>query len=279
MLLGLLRVKQYYKNLLVFIAVVFAGLVFDFNAVFLSFLGFIALCLVSSSNYILNDYANIAEDRKHKEKKKRPLASGKISSGLALFVAAVLVVLSLILAMSLSTYFFYLVILMFFLTQLYTLFFRKELFLDILFISINFVIRAVAGAVILDVRISPWLILCTFFLSLFIAVGKRSAEVKSGVKRSVLKMYDEKLVSALLIITSTLLFVSYGMYSFLSVYPYMIFTVPFAFYVVLRYLYLVYSGSEIAMKSELFYKDYRLVLGIIAWFVVSGAVVYISLMA
>ena len=278
MLLGLLRVKQYYKNLLVFIAVVFAGLVFDLNAVLLSCLGFVALCLVSSSNYILNDYVNIEEDRKHKEKRKRPLPSGKISPGLALFVAAVLVILSLILAISLSTNFFYLVILMFFLTQLYTLFFRKELFLDILFISINFVIRAVAGAVILDVRISPWLILCTFFLSLFIAAGKRSAEVKSGVKRSVLKMYDERLVSALLIITSTLLFVSYGMYSFLSVYPYMIFTVPFAFYVILRYLYLIYSGSEIAMKSELFYKDFRLLLGILVWFAVSGVVVYMSLL-
>jgi len=277
LLFKLLRVKQYYKNFLVFLALIFAGLFTDLNAILVCGLGFVALCLISSANYILNDFINLDEDRKHSDKRLRPLASGNVSLKEGLIVAFIIAVISLILGMYLSKGFFYMLLLMFFLTQIYSLYFRKEIFLDVLFISFNFVIRAVSGALILNVRISPWLILCTFFLSLFIAVGKRRVELVRGVKREVLKLYNEEILNTLMVVTSALLFVSYGMYSFLSVYPLLIYSIPFAFYVIFRYLYLVYSGSLIGMKTELFYQDIRLVIGIIVWVLVSSGIIYISL--
>jgi 4-hydroxybenzoate polyprenyltransferase len=277
MILGLLRVKQYYKNLLVFLAMIFTGMFFDMGAILSCVLGFFALSFVSSLNYVLNDFVNLDEDRKHKDKASRPMAAGKISVYTGLFIGFVVGAVGLVIGILLSVEFFYLLLLLFVLTTLYTMYFRNEVFLDVLFISFNFVIRAVAGAMILDVIISPWLILCTFFLSLFLAVGKRRAELFRGVKRSVLKLYDENVVNAMMVVTSALLLVSYSMYSFLSVYPYLIYSIPFAFYVILRYLYLVYSGSVIALKTELAYRDWRLVLGSLVWvFVVSG-IVYVSL--
>ena len=269
--------KQYYKNLLVFLSMMFIGLFFDLNAIIMCVFGFFALSFVSSLNYVLNDYVNLDEDRKHKDKASRPMAAGEVSVFKGLTIGFVVGVIGLVIGILLSVEFFYLLLLLFFLTQLYTVYFRNEVFLDVLFISFNFVIRAVSGALILGLRISPWLILCTFFLSLFLAVGKRRAELARGVKRKVLKLYDENVVNAMMIVSSALLLVSYSMYSFLSVYPYLIYSIPLAFYVILRYLYLVYSGSLIALKTELFYKDWRLVLGGLVWvFVVSG-IVYVSL--
>ena len=205
------------------------------------------------------------------------MAAGDVPVWKGLVIGFLVGIVGLGIGILLSVKFFYLLLLLFFLTQLYTVYFRNEVFLDVLFISFNFVIRAVAGAVILDVRISPWLILCTFFLSLFLAVGKRRVELMRGVKRKVLECYDDNIVNMMMVVCSALLLVSYSMYSFLSVYPWLIYSIPFAFYVILRYLYLVYSGSEIAMKTELFYKDWRLVLGGLVWVFIVSVIVYVSL--
>src|SRR3989338_6190822 len=170
MFFQLFRMQQWYKNILVFLPLVFAGLLLDPKSIILTFLGFLSLCLMSSTNYILNDIIDKEKDKAHPEKKGRPLA-------LAVFLAILLATLSLILSSFLSEIFFVLLLIFFFLTQLSSLYFKEEIFADIIFISTNFVIRAMAGSFILDIRLSPWLIICTFFLSLFIAVGKRKADL------------------------------------------------------------------------------------------------------
>ncbi|MFH1971897.1 MAG: UbiA family prenyltransferase [archaeon] len=278
MFLEFIRVKQYYKNLLVFLVLIFAGEFFNLQSVSLIILGFISLCLISSTNYILNDIFDVESDKKHSEKKKRAIASGKISVFWATIVAMVFAVVSLVIAWYVAEYFFYLVILLFLLTQVYTLFFKNEIFLDVLFIAVNFVLRAVSGALILHASISPWLVLCAFFLSLFLAVGKRRGDLiflgTNAVKhKKVLGVYTKELLDKILIVVLALLFSSYSLYSFLRGYP-MLVTLPVALYCVLRYLYLIEINSSIIRSPDRVYKDWKLLLGIFIWVVVSFFMLY-----
>jgi 4-hydroxybenzoate polyprenyltransferase len=279
MLLELLRVKQYYKNLLVFLPLLFAGLFFDDLSLLLSLLGFISLCLMSSANYILNDILDREKDKFHPEKSLRPVCSGKISVFSASVIALVCASISLTIGILLSAQFFYILLIIFILTQLYSLYFKNEIFLDILFISINFVLRAVSGSYILGVRISPWLIVCTFFLSLLIALGKRKSDynllkIISFQHKKVLLDYTPELTNTLLIISTTSLMMSYSLYSFLSIYPHLIYTLPLALYVILRYFYLIENNSIIARQPERFYTDVKLLLGIILWLIAVVVIMY-----
>lgn len=273
------RMRQWYKNLVIFLPLFFVGLATDSKSFLLVTLGFVALCLMSSANYIMNDIADKEKDKVHPEKKFRPLVSGEISVGAAGVLAAFCATLSLSLAFFLSEYFFYILLVFFSLTQLYSFAFKNELFVDVILISVNFVLRAVSGAYILGVRVSPWLIVCTFFLALFLAVGKRRAESillkgKAAMHRTVLDQYTPSLTNALILVSTALLLLSYSLYSFLSIYPALIYTLPFSFYVVFRYYFLVESGSPIAEKLELLYTDKRLVLGIVLWVAVVGSFIY-----
>ncbi|MDP3728848.1 MAG: UbiA family prenyltransferase [bacterium] len=270
MFFQLFRVQQWYKNLLIFLPLVFAGLLGDPKSIFLTIVGFFALCLMSSTNYILNDILDREKDKIHPEKKDRPIASGKISIMTATILAFLLATSSLVLAFFLSEIFFVLLLIFFFLTQLYSLYFKEELFVDIIFISTNFVLRAMAGSFILDIRLSPWLILCTFFLSLFIVVGKRKADIsilknKASLHKKVLQDYEVNITNTLMIIATTALLLSYSLYSFLSIYPKLVYSLPFALYVILRYFYLIETKSVIARHPEQFYKDTRLLVGILLW--------------
>ncbi len=270
MLFQLFRIQQWYKNLLIFLPLVFAGFLGDIGSVFLTIVGFLALCLMSSTNYILNDILDRKKDQLHAEKRNRPIASGKVSTPAATFLAVILAVISLIIAFFLSELFFVLLLIFFLLTQLYSLYFKEELFADIIFISTNFVLRAMAGSFILNIRLSPWLIICTFFLSLFIVVGKRKADLAflktdANKHKRVLQAYEEKITHTLMIIATTALLLSYSLYSFLSIYPQLIYSLPFALYVILRYFYICEANTSIARHPEQFYKDIRLLLGILAW--------------
>ena len=270
MLFHLLRVQQWYKNILIFLPLVFAGLITDIHSIFLTLLGFLALCLMSSTNYILNDIVDREKDNIHPEKKFRPIASGKVSIMMAGLVASLLAILSLGIGILLSEAFFFILLAFFFLTQLYSLYFKKEPFLDLIFISVNFVLRAISGIYILSVRLSPWLLVCTFFLSLFIVVGKRKADLaflgKDAEKhKENLALYSSQITNTLMIIATVSLLLSYTLYSFLSIYPQLMYSIPFALYVILYYFFLVESKSPIARKPELFYTDKRLCTGIFLW--------------
>ena len=260
------RIPQWYKNLVIFLPMLFvSGLILK-DQILLVVLGFVALSLVSSSNYIINDIIDLKKDRHHPEKKTRPLAAGKITVFESWVLAILLAAGSFYLAYRLNLYFFYSVLLLFALTQIYSLFLKNEVFLDILLISTNFVIRAASGAFILGVVISPWLILCTFFLAMFLSVSKRYADLlylgKSATKhKQVLAHYSKELTNVLMIISTVLLIMSYSLYSFLSTHRYLLVTLPIALYVIFRYFYLVYSGSEISRHPDKMIKDSRLMLG------------------
>ncbi len=277
--LNLIRVRQWYKNLVVFLAIIFAGQLFNSELVLLSILGFIALCLASSANYIINDLIDLPKDKLNQEKKHRPLASGTTSKAAAIILAVILLILSLALSYSLEKWFFYSVVALVVLTQVYSLWLKEVIFADILSIATLFVIRAISGALLIDVKISPWLILCPFFLSLFLSVGKRHSEItllkeKSGDTRKVLKEYNHGLTNSLMIISTTLLIISYALYSFLSEHNNLLFTLPFALFVIFRFYYLISTGSEIARHPEKVIKDKAMMLGMALWVLATLALIY-----
>ncbi|MBU2637992.1 MAG: UbiA family prenyltransferase [Nanoarchaeota archaeon] len=273
-LMGLLRVRQWYKNLVVFLPLFFVGLVFVLNDFLLTLLGFLALCLFSSATYIINDMHDRKQDRLHPEKRLRPIAAGRVSLIAAAVIAGLLFLMALGIAYCLSITFMAVALVLFALSQLYTFWLKGEAFIDLLLLSTNFVLRAVSGAFIIDISIisiSPWLVLCTFFLSLFLAAGKREGDVsiiekdKAVAQRKSLQYYTPDITKTLTIISATLLIMSYSLYSFLSKYNYLLLTLPFALYVIFRYLWLIRSGSYIARHPEYAYKDWKLAAGVLLW--------------
>lgn len=277
-LLKLCRPLQWYKNFLVFLPLIFTSQLFKADLFMLSFAGFVALCFMSSANYILNDIFDVKKDRLNPEKRSRPLASENVSLWQALLLCAVLFVLSLVIGIEFSSYFFFSLLFLNATTLWYSILLKNEVILDVLIIAINFVIRAVSGTFLINSTISPWLVLCTFFLSLFLSVAKRESELvflggKAIKHRISLGKYNENLTNILMSVSTALLIVSYSLYSFLSHYKNLLFTLPFALYVIFRYSFFVYSGSEIARHPEKILKDWRMMLGILLWIV---AVIFIT---
>jgi len=269
MLLELFRVKQWYKNLVIFLPLIFAKEFFNETALLYTIIGFFALCLISSSNYIINDIKDREKDKKNIEKKLRPIASGKIKVWLGLILSILALILGLIIALKLSFMFTILGIALFLLSQLYTFKLKDEAFADILIISTNFVIRTVAGAFVITiglkpyVAVSPWLILCPFFFALFLAVIKRRSESfikKSIAHRPVLKIYNEKTTSALMTISTTLLIASYSLYTFFSPYFFLFLTIPFVLYIIFQLFHLTEKGDKTVRHLELIYKNFRIVI-------------------
>ena len=268
--LKLIRPKQWYKNLLVFLPIIFVGKIFDMNLLLLTILGFVSLCLISSANYIINDIIDLKKDRPHPEKKNRPLASGQIKIWQAVVLFACFTAASVYVALGLPRLFLYSVIALFALTQLYSIWLKKEMFADIIVIGVNFVIRAISGAFIINVTVSPWLIVGVFFFAMFLAAGKRHAELlflgeRATVHRATLKQYTKELTSALMVLTTALLIIAYSLYSFFSEHKNLFLTLPFAIYAIFRYFNLVYSGSPIARHPEKVFGDVRMIVAMFLW--------------
>lgn len=283
--LNLIRIKQWYKNLVIFIPLFFAQEIFAIGGLEKTLIGFFALCFISSVNYILNDILDLKKDKIHPEKRHRPLASGNLSVNKAIILMIFLLFSSMILSINLSSYFLLVILTLFFSTLFYSIILKNILFLDVILISFNFVLRIIAGIYVLIINNqpwitpSPWLIFCPFFLSLFLSIGKRHGDLiilkdKAGEHKKVLKEYSPELTKPLIIITATLLIISYSFYSFLSVYHSLIYTLPIALYLIFRYLYLIEKGSVITRHPEQAIKDMPLVIGALIWVLLTFILIY-----
>jgi len=277
--LQLIRVHQWYKNLVVFLALFFSENLLMGSLVGQTVLAFISISLISSSGYIFNDLLDMKKDALHPDKKHRPLAAGKISKIAAVIVALILFLIGIILAISLGGYFTLAAIILIALSSLYTFVLKKILLADVLTIALLFVIRAIAGALAIDVVISPWLILVPFFLSLFLSIGKRHVDLlllkdKAKQTREVLEHYTLEFTNSMMTISTTLLIISYALYSSLSPHKNLIYSTPFALFTILRFYYLISSGSEIARKPERVIKDWPMIIGIVLWLISAVILIY-----
>ena len=165
--LDLIRIRQWYKNLVVFLALFFSANLFNVRYVQEIIIAFFALCFISSFGYILNDIVDVKKDRLHPEKRNRPLAVKKITQLEAIIIALIMVSLGILLALQLNTITLIFILFIWIVNVGYSLILKHIMLADILTISTLFVLRAIIGALAIKVTISPWLILCPFFLSLF----------------------------------------------------------------------------------------------------------------
>lgn len=213
-----LRPAQWIKNLSLFAAAILNGQLVDANIFSRSLIGFIVFCLLSSSSYLINDSVDVSKDRLHPAKKDRPIARGSVTVPIAIFTSLILFALGLGLALIVNSGFFLISLFFIFLQYSYTFIFKKKALLDIIGISLFFIIRAYAGELATGYHLPVWIMLTVIFLSLFIASGKRRSElVNSGRKtRLALEGYGRNLLNFYTTMFAVCTLVSYAMFTFLA---------------------------------------------------------------
>lgn len=282
-LLRELRPKQWTKNLIVFAGVIFAKRLNDPNALVLATAAFIIFCLLSSAVYVINDMVDVEADRRHPKKRLRPLAAGEISLAQARVLVGLLVGVTLPLAFLIEP-FFGLIGLLYFVNNLaYSLRLKHIVILDVFVIAAGFVLRAVAGAVVIEIVISPWFLLCTTLAALFLALTKRRHELlllNNGAvgHRRILHEYSTPLLEEMIAVVTSSTVMAYSLYTFfaenLPQNHAMMLTIPFVLYAVFRYLYLVYRKDEGGSPDEALLKDIPLLTCIVLWGLTSIAILY-----
>ena len=256
-----LRPKQWAKQVFVLAGIVFS-LRFMEPALWVQTAGAIAaFCCLSSCGYVINDIRDREEDRRHPTKNRRPIASGRLPVGLAWAEAAFLLVAGVTIGWFVGPWLLAVALLYFATTLSYSIFWKHIVILDIMFLAAGFLWRAAAGAVAIDVAISPWLLLCTAFVSLFLGFNKRRGELmlmgeRAKATRPILQEYSHDLVVELQSVTTSGTIISYALYTVLgSPTPWMLLTLPYLLYGVFRYMYLVSSRSEGGAPEETLFKD------------------------
>jgi len=273
----LIRIKQVlFKNSVIFVSLIFSIGSFS-TALFLKdlvfvILGFVSLCLASSSSYIINDLNDVERDKTHPEKRKRPLASGKVQKKVALVISIMLLSSSLILAAILSTLsssiFIFFIFALFLFSQLYNFVFREIVFLDIIIISINFVIRAVSGTFLIDERISYWLVLSIFFLSVFLVGTKRFTEEETMDIKTYRKGYknlNKKLMLTIIALSAFAVFVFFFIYTITSKNLWLLMSMPISIYLVWLFFDKVRKNPKEIRNPENFIFSPRVAVLLFAW--------------
>lgn len=249
-ILEAMRPRQWTKNLLIFGGLIFAARFNESAALQTALLAFVCFCLVSSAGYLINDIGDAEADRLHPEKAERPIPSGRLSKPAAGASALVLLIAGFGIAyFSKLPYGVELLAIYAANQAFYTVVARKVPILDVFIISNGFLIRAIAGAAVLDVGISPWLLLCTFLLALFLGFAKRKHEYDLGTSaRAALHGYSQTLLDQLIGISAAAAMLAYCVYAIESqtaqAHPRLLWTIPFPVFGIFRYLQLVYIGEK-----------------------------------
>jgi 4-hydroxybenzoate polyprenyltransferase len=289
--LDLIRVRQWPKNALLFAGFIFAGRLREAGTqlgpeIVRVLLAFACFCALSGIAYIVNDWVDLARDRLHPVKKHRPLASGVVSTSAAKAILVVLAIIALTSGtlvwktnpatngfMAAATAYFAL-------TLAYSFFLKHEVIVDVICVALGFVLRVVAGCLAVPVRISPWIIFCTFTLALFVGLCKRRAELselgeQSATTRPILLQYSAEMLDILIAVCAGLTIIAYSFYTFTARHtdalgtlyestPLMMMTIPFVIYGVFRYLFLAISSS-VGGQPEQMLRDRKLMMSLALW--------------
>ena len=300
-LLKEIRPRQWLKNLTLFAAVFFTGQLLNVSLLSTSFIAFLTFCAASSSLYIFNDFKDLDRDRQHPFKKNRPLASEKLNKNLALATMIILAIIAFILSAKISSSFFLVTLSFYFLQLSYNFFLKDIMLLDILAIAAGFILRVFAGEVATGWHIDIWLFLTVVSVALFLAIGKRRSELTllSGFTgtRKTLSHYSEKMLDVYLSMFANSAWITYAFYTFLQRPPvlrrrvsfifdqynldvfqdrkWLMLTIPFVIYGVMRYLQLIYEKNEGESPEKVLLSDKPLMFtGIILGLTLFG-IIYI----
>jgi 4-hydroxybenzoate polyprenyltransferase len=281
-----LRPQQWVKNLLLFAGLIFSQNFYNSNLLLKSFAAFCLFCLLSSSVYIVNDILDRESDRKHPLKSNRPIAKGEIKISTAIVLFILLALISLGLSALLSKSFALMALSYLLLNLVYSQYLKHVVIIDVMCIALGFVIRAVAGAVVIGVEISPWLVVCTTLLALFLGFGKRRDELlvldtQAGDHRKILTEYSPYFLDQMISVVTASTVVAYAFYTLSPEVQiklqtkYMELTIPFVLYGVFRYLYLIHQKEGGGSPTKMLLGDPPLLINIILWFIAVILIIYV----
>ncbi len=300
-LLKTVRPRQWVKNFALFAALVFSGLLFQEGAFNLVFQAFLVFTIFSSITYIFNDLVDVEADRKHPYKKSRPIASGELPIPMAIFSLVVGVVVSLSWAMQINYYLFISGLAYLILQIFYTSYLKKVPIVDVIVIASGYLIRVYAGAFTISAHMDVWFLMTVIAASLFLAVGKRRSEMtlllnyKEAETRATLKRYTEHLLDIYTAMFATGTWITYALFTFnhpriipdgraldiISILPrtlisekWLMITIPFVVYGIMRYLQLIYERNEGESPERILLSDKPLMATVISWGVMVIGVLY-----
>ena len=280
-----MRPKQWIKNLFIFAAIVFSKNFLNFALLQKTFFVFVLFCLLTGSIYIINDLIDIKKDKIHPEKRKRPIASGKLNRQIA-------VIASLFFAMSSIGLIFYIdpkilsyCIIYFIIFILYSVYLKHLLIVDVFIIAIGFVLRILIGATVIGVMISHWLLICTMFLALFLGFCKRRNELiiltnNSHKHRKNLQDYNPYFLDQMISVTTASMIISYTLYTISpeSIQNFgtdkLIYTIPFVLYGIFRYLYIVHQKNQGGSPTDIVLTDKPFIINIGLWIISCFLIIY-----
>lgn len=280
-----LRPDQWTKNLIVFAGLIFGQRLLDATALGAAIWAFAVFCGLSSAMYLVNDLVDRNEDRKHPVKRTRPIASGALSTGSAMTWAIVLIGVSLTASFSFSWTLGVVSVMFVGLLTAYSRLLKHLVILDVLAIAVGFVIRAIGGAVAVDVPISQWLLVCTLLLALFLGLSKRRHELVllgnlAAEHRRSLDQYSPQLFDQLISVVAAATLVSYAFYTLepSTVENFgtnkLTWTLPFPIYGIFRYLYLVHREQGGGNPAEMLLRDRPLLACVALWVVAIVLIIY-----
>jgi 4-hydroxybenzoate polyprenyltransferase len=296
-LLKSMRPKQWVKNVFVFAALAFSeGRLWQFwqaapagpgpEPLLRAVGAFLCFCMAASAIYLVNDLVDIEKDRAHPKKRSRPLPAGLLSPLVASLAAGLLIVAVVPLALLVDYDFaraqldvsFLSVLITYIIIQgfLYTYWLKNVVILDILVLSAGFVLRAFGGSEVIDIQITPWLLVCMLLLAIFLSVGKRRHELillegGAGEHRRILAEYSVPMLDQMMSIVTAGIIMAYSMTTYSAPvapqkpYPMLMITIPFVIYAIFRYLYLIYQRDGGGAPEELLLKDLPLAVSVVLW--------------
>ena len=293
------RPKQWLKNLSLYAALVFSGYLLDTQKFLLVTMAVVIFSLLSSAVYLLNDVVDISQDRLHPFKRFRPIASGELSVPLALTAAIAGFSLSLFLAANLS-FFFFLACLVYLLLQIaYSFSLKNVAILDVLIIAAGFILRVYAGALVINVHLSVWFLLCVTSVSLFLSVGKRRAELailaeQAPKHRKTLGLYPSALLDDYLSMFASSTWMSWALFTFFEPAPtphpilallgvpltfsgvgkWLMITIPVVVYGIMRYLKIIYEGNRAQSPESVLLSDKPLLASVLIWGILIVGIIY-----
>ena len=294
------RPRQWIKNFVVFAALIFSGTLFDQTAQLKAFEAFLLFCIFSSATYLLNDVFDVARDKLHPFKKKRPIASGLVPIPLAVSLALLSIAIFLPFAYKLSPAFFFATLTYLIIQLFYSAFLKRIILIDVLAIAAGFVLRVYGGVWAIDAHLNVWFLLSVTSFALFLAIGKRRSErtLISSVTfphRETLLHYPENLLDILTSMFANSTWLTYAFFAFLqppiqarnvvsnvlyglnlpvSEAKYLMVTVPVVLYAVMRYLYIIYEKKEGESPERVILRDKPLLVTVIFWGVLVVGIIY-----
>jgi 4-hydroxybenzoate polyprenyltransferase len=270
-----LRPHQWTKNLVVLVALAFSKHLFDGDAVARAAAAFVAFCALSGAVYLVNDLVDRERDALHPAKRRRPIASGALPVGAARVAAALLLAAGLLASLVLGAGFLLCALGYVALNLAYSLGLKNVVILDVLAIALGFVLRAVAGALAIQVVFSDWLLVCTILLALFLALAKRRHEMvtlpDAASHRAILAEYSPYLLDQMIAVVTASCLTAYAFYTLApeTVAKYrtdrLALTIPFVIYGIFRYLYLVHRKDQGGSPSDVLLADRPLLLAVFLW--------------